>query len=58
MYMRFGKFLAVLCAIFLAPPAAAATPATGPAVLTAGAATDPAVIKALAADAYVWGLGP
>jgi hypothetical protein len=58
MYLRFCKFFAVFCAVFLAPPAAAAAPAADPAVSTAAPATDPAVITALAADAYVWGLGP
>jgi hypothetical protein len=57
-YVRFCKFFAVFCALFLAPPAVAAASAADPAVSTAGPATDPAVIKALAADAYVWGLGP
>jgi hypothetical protein len=44
---RICTFFALSCAVFLPPPAVAA-----------GSATDPAVIKALAADAYVWGLGP
>jgi hypothetical protein len=44
---RFCTFLALSCAILLPPP-------------TVGqrSATDPAVITALAADAYIWGLGP
>jgi hypothetical protein len=57
-HVRFGTFIAVLCALVLTTPAAAAAPATGHAAGTAGPATDPAVIRALAADAYVWGLGP
>ena len=46
-FSRVCASLAVACAVFLTPSAVAA-----------GSATDPAVIKALAADAYVWGLGP
>ena len=46
-YSRSCTFFAVLCAVLLTPSAVAARPAT-----------DPAVIEALAADAYVWGLGP
>jgi hypothetical protein len=46
-YSRFCTFFALLCAVLLPSPAVAA-----------GHATDPAVIKALAAEAYVWGLGP
>ena len=46
-YTRMCTFFAVLCAVLLTPSGVAA-----------GSATDPAVIKALAADAYVWGLGP
>ena len=46
-YSRFCAFFALLCAVV--PPSPAAV---------AGPATDPAVIKALAANAYVWGLGP
>ena len=46
-YSRFCTFFALLCAALLPSPAA-----------VAGPATDPAVIKALAAQAYVWGLGP
>ncbi|HEX4165678.1 MAG TPA: DUF1254 domain-containing protein [Bryobacteraceae bacterium] len=44
---RFCTFLALLCTVLLPRPAVAA-----------GSATDPAVITALAAKAYVWGLGP
>jgi hypothetical protein len=44
---RFCTFFALLCAVLLPSPAVAA-----------GSATDPAVITALAADAYLWGLGP
>jgi hypothetical protein len=47
LYSRFCTFLALLCAVLLPSPAVAA-----------GSTTDPAVITALAADAYVWGLGP
>jgi hypothetical protein len=46
-YSRFCTFFALLCAVLLPSPAVAA-----------GSATDPAVITALAAEAYVWGLGP
>lgn len=46
-YLRFCVLFALLCAALLPGPAAAA-----------GSATDPAIIKALAADAYIWGLGP
>src|SRR6059036_2631301 len=46
-YSRLCTFLAVFCAVLLTPSA-----------VEAGSATDPAIIKALAADAYVWGLGP
>ncbi|HEY3839805.1 MAG TPA: DUF1254 domain-containing protein, partial [Bryobacteraceae bacterium] len=46
-YSRFCVFLALLCAVLLPRPAFAA-----------GSTTDPAVIKALAAAAYGWGLGP
>jgi hypothetical protein len=46
-YSRFYAFFAVLCTVLL--------PWTGDA---AGRATGPAVIEALAAEAYVWGLGP
>jgi hypothetical protein len=46
-YSRFCTFFALLCAVLLPWPAVAARPAT-----------DPAVIKALAAEAYLWGLGP
>ena len=46
-YSRSCTFFAVLCAVLLTPSAVAAR-----------SAADPAVIKALAADAYVWGLGP
>jgi hypothetical protein len=56
--LRFRKFFAVFCAVFLTPSAVEAASATDRAVSTAGSATDPAVIMALAADAYVWGLGP
>jgi hypothetical protein len=44
---RFCSFFALFCAVLLTPSA-----------VEAGSATDPAVITALAADAYVWGLGP
>jgi hypothetical protein len=44
---RFCTFFALLCAVLLPSPAVAA-----------GSATDPAVITVLAADAYLWGLGP
>jgi hypothetical protein len=44
---RFCAFFALFCAVLLSPPAVAA-----------GSATDPAVITALAAKAYLWGLGP
>jgi Protein of unknown function (DUF1254)/Protein of unknown function (DUF1214) len=44
---RFCTFFALLCAVLLPSPAVGARPAT-----------DPAVIKALAAEAYLWGLGP
>ncbi len=43
---RFCTFFALLCAFLLPSPAVAAPP------------PDPATITALAADAYVWGLGP
>jgi hypothetical protein len=46
-YSRLCTFFALLCAVLLPSPGVAA-----------GSATDPAVIKALAAEAYVWGLGP
>src|SRR5262245_53447829 len=46
-YSRFCTFFALLCAVFLPSPP-----------VGAGVATDPAVITALAAKAYVWGLGP
>jgi hypothetical protein len=46
-YSRFCTFFALLCAVLLPSPAVAAA-----------SATDPAVITALAADAYLWGLGP
>jgi hypothetical protein len=46
-YSRFCTFFALLCAVLLPPPAVAAR-----------FSTDPAVIEALAAEAYVWGLGP
>ena len=46
-YSRFCAFSALLCAVFLPLPAGAA-----------GSATDPGVITALAAKAYLWGLGP
>jgi hypothetical protein len=46
-YSRFCTFFALLCPVLLSSPAVAA-----------GSATDPAVITALAAEAYVWGLGP
>jgi hypothetical protein len=44
---RFCVSFALLCAVLLLGPAVAAP-----------VATDPAIIKALAADAYIWGLGP
>ena len=44
---RFLAFFALLCAVLLPSPAVAAR-----------SATDPAVITALAAEAYLWGLGP
>src|SRR5499427_5209662 len=44
---RFCTFLALLCAVLLPSSPVGAR-----------SATDPAVIKALAAEAYVWGLGP
>lgn len=47
LYSRFCTFFALLCAALLPGPAVAA-----------GFATHPAIIKALAADAYIWGLGP
>jgi len=47
LYSRFCTSLALLCAVLVPSPAVAG-----------GRATDPAVIKALAAAAYVWGLGP
>jgi hypothetical protein len=46
-YSRFCTFFALLCAALLPSPAVG-TPR----------ATDPVVIKALAAEAYLWGLGP
>src|SRR5215475_6841952 len=46
-YSRFCPFFALLCAVLLPSPAVEARPVT-----------DPAVIKALAAEAYVWGLAP
>lgn len=46
-YARFCTFFALLCAVLLPSPAVGARPVT-----------DPAVIKALAAEAYLWGLGP
>ena len=46
-YLRFCVLFALLCAALLPGPAVAA-----------GFATDPVIIKALAADAYIWGLGP
>ncbi len=46
-YSRFCVFFALLCAVLLPRPA-----------VSAGFDTDPAVITALAAEAYVWGLGP
>src|SRR6516164_1988125 len=46
-YSRCCVLFALLCAVLLPPPA-----------VGQGSATDPAVIKALAANAYVWGLGP
>lgn len=45
--LRFGAFLVLLCAVLLPAPAGAALHIT-----------DPAVIKALAADAFIWGYGP
>jgi hypothetical protein len=45
-YSRFCTFLALLCAVLLPSPVGARP------------VTDPAVIKALAAEAYLWGLGP
>jgi hypothetical protein len=47
---------ALLLGLFVAGPTATAQ--AGSAGSEAGSATDPAVIKALAAAAYVWGLGP
>jgi hypothetical protein len=44
---RLCAFFALLCAVLLPSPAGAV-----------GSATDPAVITALAAKAYLWGLGP
>lgn len=44
---RYCSVFALLCAVLLPSPATAAGPGT-----------DPAVIRALAAEAYVWGLGP
>jgi hypothetical protein len=44
---RSCSFFALLCAVLLPSPAT-----------VAGPATNPAVIRALAAEAYVWGLGP
>jgi hypothetical protein len=58
MYSRCCTFFAVVCAVLLTASCAEASPATGAAVITAASNTDPAVITALAADAYVWGLGP
>ncbi|HEX4810067.1 MAG TPA: DUF1254 domain-containing protein [Bryobacteraceae bacterium] len=46
-YSWFCVFFALLCAVLLPRPAVAA-----------GSATDPAVVTGLAAQAYVWGLGP
>jgi hypothetical protein len=46
-YLRFCVLFALLCAALLPGPAVAA-----------GFATDPVIITALAADAYIWGLGP
>src|SRR5215471_17528149 len=46
-YLRFCAPFALLCAALL--------PAS---TVPAAVATDPAIIKALAADAYIWGLGP
>ena len=46
-YSRSCTLFALLCALTLASPG-----------VEAGGTTDPAVIKALAAKAYVWGLGP
>jgi hypothetical protein len=46
-YSRSCTFFALLCAFLLPSPAVAAR-----------SATDPTVITALAADAYLWGLGP
>jgi hypothetical protein len=46
-YSRFCTFVALLCAVLLPSPAVGARPAT-----------DPAVITALAAEGYLWGLGP
>ena len=46
-HSRFCTFFALFCAVLLPSPATAA-----------GSATNPAVITALAAEAYVWGLGP
>jgi hypothetical protein len=46
-YSRFCTFFALLCAVLLPSPP-----------VGAGVATDPAEITALAAKAYVWGLGP
>jgi hypothetical protein len=46
-YSRFCTFFALLCAVLLPSPAVGARPVT-----------DPAVITALAAEAYLWGLGP
>ena len=46
-HLRFCAPFALLCAALLPGPAVAAS-----------TSTDPAMIKALAADAYLWGLGP
>jgi hypothetical protein len=47
-HLRFCAPFALLCAALLPGPTLAAAVAT----------TDPAIIKVLAADAYIWGLGP
>jgi hypothetical protein len=46
-YLRFRVLFALLCPVLLPAPAVAA-----------GSTTNPAIIKTLAADAYIWGLGP
>jgi len=46
-HLRFCAPFALLCAALLPDP-----------VVAAPAATNPAIIKALAADAYIWGLAP